>query len=481
MVDANNSNTTLTPGTGSKEVKPLEQLIDGSRLPPQENARVSGSNKIVPRKIGIKKTIIIAVLALLVVSVLSMVLAFLKRVPRTLQNKGELVWWGLQEEDSVVSPLIAEFQAANPDVRVTYIHQSEKDYADRLYNSLKNGKGPDIFEIHTSWIPDYRGLMSSLPQSIMSDEEYKNTFLTSIYNTLKTNGAIIGIPLYYDALTLYINVDIFNNARKEPPKTWNDLLFLSDPDKGGLTLFSGKEIVQSAVALGSSTNVDHWQDILALVMYQNKINPANPDLKLVNEAISYLRDFQRNGVWSDRLPSSTVTFSRGNLAMYFGTMSRAPEMLRLNPSLRFKTVPLPQLPNNTPTDPQYSYANYYFQAVDKSSTNETLAWKFLAFLSEKNSIVRLNQGRKSLRAFDFPPPRKDMVADYEKDPVIGSVMNYSDVAKTWYLADKAEDGDGGINTNITKLYKEAFDKGSVNNTFAATVKTTLSKFGVSSQ
>jgi len=457
----------------SQSVPPIDTV-------PTQNSGPGTSNFPKPKEGFIKKPfikkLIIPVILITLLLLGSAALTFIQKGTKTIQNKGEIVWWGVTEEDSVVAPLISEFQNKYPDVRITYVRQSEKDYAQRLYNSLKKGSGPDIFEIHTSWIPDFRGLLSGLPSSILSEKDYQITYLPSIYGSLKTKEGIVGIPLYYDALTLYINVDIFNNARKEPPKTWNDILFLSDPVKGGLTLRNKDEIIQSAIALGNTTNVDYWQDIFAFIMIQNLINPANPEPGALGDIITYYKMFQGNGVWNDRLPNSTTTFARGKLAMYFGTMSRAPEILRLNPEIRFKTVPLPQLPNNSPTDPRYSYANYYFQAVDKNSTNKDMAWEFLKFATEKESIAKLNKERKAVRALEFPSPRNDMAADFEKDAVSGSIVYYSDVARTWYMADKADDGDGGINSNVSGLYKEQIDKGKLDKGFADSLKSLLSRY-----
>jgi ABC-type glycerol-3-phosphate transport system substrate-binding protein len=435
---------------------------------------VSSSKKAVKPK----KMVLIAGLAFAVLVLVLIIINFVGRSVGSLQKGGEIVWWGIKEEDDAVNSLIADFEAKNPGVKVKYQRQSEKDYAERLFNSLKKGAGPDIFEIHTSWIPDFNPFISTLPKSIMSEEEYRSTFLPAVYRSLRTEKGIVGIPLYYDAITLFVNIDIFNNAQKSFPKTWNDIIFLSDPQKGGLTLRDNDELIQSAIALGTTSNVDHWQEILALVMIQNGINPASPNIESTNDTFLYLKNFVKSGVWNDRMPPSTIAFARGNLAMYFGTISRAPEILVTNPSIRFRTVPFPQVPNNAPTDPQYSYSSYYFQTVNKKSLNEDTAWKFLKFLSEKESIKKLNSFRKISKAFEFPSPRIDMIADLEKDIVMGSVLTQATEGWSWYLADQAHDGAGGINTNIASLYKEAFDKGEIDEIFVTNLKATLSKYGI---
>ena len=428
-----------------------------------------------------KKWLLFFALFLFVFITISLVVVknMLPKVPYLLGKKGEIVWWGLQEEEAVVAPLIKEFQENNPDVRITYLKQSPKDYGDRLASLFKEGKGPDIFEIHDSWIPDFRDDFSKLPSSIMNEEEYAKTFLTPISSTLLTKKGIVGFPLSYDAIALYINENMFSVAGKELPKTWDDVVTLSDPNKGQLTI-RGKnnEIIQSAIALGNTSNVDNWQEVIALMLVQNGVNLSNPTGTRAQDVFKYYANFSRNGVWNNRLPPSTLFFSKGSLAMYFGTVSRAPEILKENSNLRFRTVAIPQLPKNSPNDPDYSYASFWLQAVWNKSTNENVAWKFLKFMTEKTSIEKSNAIRKSIKGIEMPPPRNDMVFDYIKHPIIGSVMGDAAVAKTWYLAGNADDGGKGINTNVANIFSTIIQKEKVEDATLLTLKKTLSSYGI---
>ena len=63
----------------------------------------------------------------------------------TAATSSEITWWGLWEDENVVSSLIAEYEATNPKVKIKYIKQSPIDYRERLTNSLAKGQGPDIF------------------------------------------------------------------------------------------------------------------------------------------------------------------------------------------------------------------------------------------------------------------------------------------------------------------------------------------------
>lgn len=47
----------------------------------------------------------------------------------------EITWWGLWEDDKVVSALISEYEVAHPKVKINYIKQSPIDYRERLTNT----------------------------------------------------------------------------------------------------------------------------------------------------------------------------------------------------------------------------------------------------------------------------------------------------------------------------------------------------------
>src|SRR3989304_3336109 len=77
-----------------------------------------------PKK-GFPKALLI-IGALLLVAVLGF-LAWKLISGRSSSGEANLVWWGLWEEDSVVAPLIAEYQTTHPKVKITYVKQSPQD------------------------------------------------------------------------------------------------------------------------------------------------------------------------------------------------------------------------------------------------------------------------------------------------------------------------------------------------------------------
>lgn len=430
---------------------PAESLVANTTSKIEDVVSVAPSQSGSKRKLPKMVLIIIAVLLILSASGYA-IWKYLLSGNLLSGNGGEITWWGLWEDESTVLPLIEEYQAKNPKVTIKYVKQSKEDYRDRVSNLLAKGEGPDIFTIHNSWVPMFSGKLDTLPSSVMTQEEYSKIFYPVIVSDMTTSQGIVGIPLGYDALTLYVNDDMFSAMGGNNPVTWDDFRSLA------LSLTARdetKNIVVSGVAMGNTANTDHWQEIVGLMMLQNGVNLRKPteNVKLASDALAFYTLFaDKDKIYNDRLPNSTRVFAEGKAALYFGPSWRAFEIQQINPNLRFHTIPVPQLPKANPDDPDLTYATYWSMSVSQKSLNKKTAWDFLKFMSEKESLQKMYSNASKTRAFGEPYPRVDM-ADLLKDhPILGSLVTLAPKAKSWFLVSSTFDGPTGMNTQISDYY-----------------------------
>lgn len=368
-------------------------------------------------------------------------------------GSGEIVWWGLWEDTTTIAPIIAEYQGKNPDVKITFIRQSKEDYRERLTNALAKGTGPDIFRFHNSWTPMFKSELDTVPASVYSSSDFASTFYPVATSDLTVGANLVGIPLEFDGLSLYINEEIFEKSGKSVPTTWNELRQtareLTVKDENGI-------ITQSGVSLGRTENVDHWPEILGLMMLQNGVDLTKPTGKLAEDALNFYTIFSTDdGVWDATLPSSTVAFAGGKTAMYLGPSWRAFEIRLQNPNLRFKTVPVPQLPKTSANEPDVSYASYWVEGVWARSKNKVVAWDFLKFLSQREQLERFYNDASKTRMFGEPYPRMEMDQLLINHPIIGSTVKQGRTAQTWFLQSRTWDGPTGINSQINKYFEDA--------------------------
>ena len=248
--------------------------------------------------------------------------------------------------------------------------------------------------------------------------------------------------------------DVFAISAKQPPKTWDEFRTLAFE----LTQKDSQErILQSGASMGITQNVDHWPEIIALMLFQNGADPANPIGEKVASAIKFYISFAKESrVWDETLAPSTIAFANGKVAMYIAPSAKASEIVRFNPNLKFRTIPIPQLAKNEPLIPDVTYATYWVQGVWAKSTNQEVAWDFLKYLSEKDSLVLMNNIRRDVNTFEAASPRIDMANLYTKHLILSSLITMAMNSKSWYLADNTNDGDDGINSRIETIYKTIF-------------------------
>jgi raffinose/stachyose/melibiose transport system substrate-binding protein len=410
----------------------------------------------VPAKKGFLKIIIFAVVGVLLLAIIGFILFRLVGSSGTSGGNGELTWWGTELDEETVESLIKEYESAHSGIKVTYVKQSPLEYRERLTNALASGRGPDIFEIHNTWPAMFKSDLAVMPASVMGPEEYKASFYPVVSTDMTTAKGIVGIPLSYDAITLYINEDIFSSALKTAPRTWIEVQELADSSRGMTQKDEAGRIIQSAVALGTTDNVDYWPDILGLMMYQNKASFTNLSSTTTRDVLTFYQFFNRTaGAWDSTLPNSTVAFARQKTAMIFAPGRAAVDIIKEDPTLHFKTVPLPQLPKENPSDPDFSYATYWAQAVWERGGNKSAAWEFLKFMSSQETLQKINQDLRANSKTQRAYPRPGMNQELAADPILGSIIALAPSAKSWYLADKTNDGATGINTQLKNAYTKA--------------------------
>ncbi|KKU02709.1 MAG: Maltose-binding protein [Microgenomates group bacterium GW2011_GWC1_47_20] len=400
----------------------------------------------------------------------------------------ELTYWGLWESESVVKPLIDEYQSAHLKVKINYIFQSPREYRERLQTALSMSKGPDIFRIHNSWVPMFKNDLAPLPPAVYSASEFESVFYPTVKSDLRLSGNYVAVPLEIDGLAMYINDDLLAASALSVPATWEDLRVaakaLSVCDSVDGTCSSGDRILISGVALGTADNVDHWQDILAILMLQNNVNLNAPAGASAEDALSYYSVFNRSDhIWDSTLPPSTQAFAAGKLAIYFAPSWRVFDLQAINPQIKFSVYPIPQLPLDPARgEKPITWASYWVEGVNKKSPNAAAAWEFLKFLSSKESLAKLYAS--SGRIFGEPYSRRDMT---DSSQFVQPYLSQAPDARSWYIASNTFDGPTGINTRLSSHFADAVNSVNQGRSPAEAVKTlnaginqVLSQYGLAS-
>ncbi len=412
---------------------------------------------------GAFKKILLFLLVLVLIG--GLVLLVLKVVLPRFQKPKEvtLTYWGLWEPENVMKGIISEWESKNPSVKINYLQQSPQEYRERLQSALARNEGPDIFRFHITWVPMLKNELDALPTEIMSASEFESNFYPVVGENLRSGSAFLGLPLQIDTLTLFYNQQIFQAAGKTPPTTWDELrqtaLDLTVRDESG-------RIQTAGVALGTTNNVEHWSDILGLMMLQNGVNLAQPNSNLAADALTFYTIFNNTDrVWDETLPDSTLAFAGGKVAMYFGFSWDIFEIKNINPDLNFQIAPVPQLPG---TD--IAWASFWVEGVAKRSQHQEEAWQFLQFLSSQENLQKLYQVQSQLRLFGEIYPYPTMANLLASNSLLTPFVNQAGKAKTWYLCSRTFDN--GLNERMIKYFEDAVNAVNNQNSASEVLETT---------
>jgi multiple sugar transport system substrate-binding protein len=270
-------------------------------------------------------------------------------------------------------------------------------------------------------------------------------------NDLVKNGAIYGIPLEIDTLSLYVNTSLFQTAGLQPPTNWND--FINDARKLTVKDADGK-IKTAGAALGTYDNITHATDIMSLLFLQNGVNIAKmqDSSDRATNALNFYTSFatDQNNVWDNTLDPSILAFSKGNLAMYFGYSWDYFTIKQDNSNLDFKLVPVPQLPNQN-----VNLASYWAEGVSVKSAHQKEALLFMKFLAQKSTEESLYAQQAKTRAFGEPYARIDLGATLKTNPVLGTVISESVSAQSSLFVDSTYDN--GLNQQLNTYLGNAIN------------------------
>lgn len=364
------------------------------------------------------------------------------------KNNGQITinYWGLWEPEGVMAGVIKDFEDANPGVTVLYSQQRFSTYESRIYTRLQQAynsdePAPDVFRIHNTWLPKFRKYLTPLPSTIMTKDEYASTFYpTAVDDFTGKDGLIYAIPWEIDGLAVFYNKKIFEDAGiTEVPKDWDSFFELAT--KLTVKDSSGK-ITQSGVALGTSNNIRHASEILSFLFLQEGMQVIDSTKTTVTlntakgqKVLKQYTDFAMGdtATWSSTLRSDLEMFFAGKLAMMIAPSWRAFDIIDAAPQIEFDIAPLPQLKAN---DYEIYYSTYWGDAVNNTSPNKEMAWKFVKFLSEKETEQKLYSASSTVRAFGEPYSRVDLKDEMIGKPYVSAIAEMAPYMKSWQMGDE---------------------------------------------
>jgi multiple sugar transport system substrate-binding protein len=396
-----------------------------------------------------------------------------------------LVYWRVFDDSDAFQDIINQYKTLHPNITIEYHKFRYDEYENQLLNALAEDRGPDIFSIQNTWVKKYQAKLAPMPSQIsmafpvvsgtiqktvtyqlqtnksLSIQDVKDNFVDTVsHDVILDDGGIYGLPLSLDTLTMFYNKDLFNNAGiSQAPAYWNNE-FLQDVKK--LTVQDPKQgLIQSGVALGGSSNINRFSDILSVLMLQNGATMMDDNGQIMfnkvlttgqntnynpgTEALRFYVDFanplKESYAWNNNLGNSLDLFIGGNLAIMFGYSYDLATIKAQAPKLNFSVAPLPQIEGNPPTN--INFANYWVESVSKKSAHQNEAWDFIQFMTKAEEV------KSYLQKTSHPTALRSLV-DWQKQQgdQISVFANEVLTAKSWYKGQDEAAAENAMKTMI---------------------------------
>lgn len=365
-----------------------------------------------------------------------------------------LTMWGLWEKPDVMGVLIKKYQETHPNITINYEDRSvvsSNDYKERIFTyAREKAEGADIVMVHNSWVPRLYTALAPMPSKIMDSQKYSELFYPSAVESAVFQGKIYAVPAYYDGLVLVYNKKHFEEiGQRTPPSAWEEFRRLALQ----LSVYTGdssnRTLIRAGAAIGNSSNINHFSDILGLLFAQAGVKvPQDLDTKAAQDALVFYTNFiKEDGVWNDALPEATVAFAQGKASMIFVPAWQIVDILTAAPDLDFGVAPVPQVSTDNPV----AWATYWMYAVPGASGNSSAAWDFLNFLvREDTQMLWFNEASK-VRPFGPAYSLKSLSTELSTNDYLAPLLSTAPFGKSYEIAGRAG------NKRQTDALKEAVD------------------------
>ncbi len=384
-----------------------------------------------------------------------------------------LTYWGTADNEKIFQEFIKEYKKTHPNVDLVYKKFDKDSYYKELLDALAEDRGPDIFSIPVEDLVKFKTKLLPMPKVLeivkinpktkipfvqktktITFRKARNDYFDIIYermimdykfydsksDTTKTEKRIFGLPLSFDTLVMFYNKDIFDKFDiKQAPSNWFNF---REVVKSITQRDQVNNIITSGAALGTSGNIEHFQEILFLLMLQNGTQfltkdgseiifnrvPLNvsvsepPALNAIQFYLDFALPYKETYTWNDKMPNSLDAFIQGKTAIYFGYLKDLDVIKKRAPKLNIGIAKVPQIQGN----PVVNYAKFNFEVVSKKSKNPEQAWDFLIFISNIDNMEKYMEKTKS------PTPLRALLDKEKKDPLLRVVAEQTLTAKNWF-------------------------------------------------
>ncbi|MGE2688537.1 ABC transporter substrate-binding protein [Mycolicibacterium pulveris] len=287
--------------------------------------------------------------------------------------------------------LSRHFEDANPDIQLRFITLSENQARAKITASTAMGGGEfDVVMISNYETPQWaeNGWLTNLSEYITDTPGYdQEDFIPSLRESLSYEGDMYSVPFYGESSFLMYRKDLFEQAGIEMPHnpTWRHVADaaaqLDGPDMVGICLRGKPGWGEVLAPLDTVINTfgGRWYDM----EWNAQLN--SPEVgDAVKFYVDLVRDHGEPGAATAGFGECATHFAQGRAAMWYDATSAVSVLEDPNESNVVGKVGYALAPMVEKPYPGWLYA--WSLGIPTSSDKKDDAWKFIAWMTDKNYI-----------------------------------------------------------------------------------------------
>ncbi len=294
--------------------------------------------------------------------------------------------------DPMTKKLVAQFEKENRDVHVDVREVPGSQYQTKLKTLVAAGEPPDVFVCGDVFVAYLKPFLSDLTDLAKRDAKEIDLadFYPAVQRAMTPGGHIYFMPQWFNVSLLYYNKRLFDAAKEPYPTadwTWNDYAA------------AAKRLTRNGT-WGSTVTTGWWGEWLTLVhgaggdLFDPAVTRATLDTPQAIQGLTFYRDTIRQGFAPSPGEGPSTDFASDKYAMDFGGHVGKWALYRQIPSLDWEVEALPK----GPAGRRGGEISLNALGISKTSPEREAAWRFLKFMSSKESIrAHVDQGYVAIR------------------------------------------------------------------------------------
>ncbi len=294
--------------------------------------------------------------------------------------------WGTGIAGTLFHTFIAEFEKANPDIKINFVPKPGNDIQSGLVTGASSGTLPDAYTM--GFNAGEALLRAQVPEDVSKyfnamPASYKSQFAAPAMAALTAGSKIYGVPFTSYAIILYRNLTVLQKSGIDPKagiKDWNDWIAQMKKIKaaGFQPLPDMRQTEQLIEGMLGGMGVKNG-------VAGGKTTVTEADVKAVLDVIQQMLPYMNNiSNWDQ---GTVDMFKQDKLAFMISGPWQNPDydaLAKSNAAFRYDFIPQP---GKTAAQVSGVYGGEWF-GVGKGSKNAAQAFKFISYLADAPQAKR---------------------------------------------------------------------------------------------